>query len=597
MAAAELTSQQVAIDSLQGQIEASHGDEHASLMTEMNGLLEGKMEAEARAETAEQEAQRLQVRHRTTGSLPTSYPPSHHSLPPQPPPLLCADCHLWHHPPASPSDVIPPIFSPPLNTPLPLPPPPHTHTPYTQLQLSQYDRNAAQEQELIMKAAEAEMDSMRLQLDRTAGQCKSATQEVAVCREREQQLTHRCAQLERSLADKEAYLVDLEGDLETLRGEGSVEAVAGVAKERDGAVAEVLTLREALVQMTAIKDQRIAHLEASKLTQEQMDKIKLLKEEHKKSREDVKTMKKQLAQLKKAYDDLKEKTDKVDNTAGESASLAEISAKLESFQGVIKALKEKLRDCSKQLQEYETERGGVMRVLESHGMDTAGLQLQDTSLPEDASVLEQVWWYGLEVLLLAAVAAVCRSSSCCCSVLCPVRCCVMTSVLHTARLSVCSLHHIHSPSYADFDPSHPSPTPSHFHPTPPHPQDLSEAVAQLAHKLSASAGSARATDKIKSLQESLAFAQKDADEAKAMKVALEKRLEATKANARGSRAEAATVSAEVDSLRLDVAKLQADLEIARSKISGSEDAVSSEVQALEEENLDLMQENKELRKV
>ena len=132
--------------------------------------------------------------------------------------------------------------------------------------------------------------------------------------------------------------------------------------------------------------------------------------------------------------------------------------------------------------------------------------------------------------------------------------------------------------------------PIHLHPHP-HPtptpnthtqQDLSEAVAQLAHKLSAAAGSARATDKIKSLQDSLAFAQKDADEAKAMKVALEKRLEATKANARGSRAEAATVSAEVDALRLDVAKLQADLEIARSKISGSEDAVSSEVQALEE---------------
>jgi hypothetical protein len=43
----------------------------------------------------------------------------------------------------------------------------------------------------------------------------------------------------------------------------------------------------------------------SKLTQEQMEKIKVLKEEHKKSRDDSKTMKKQLSQLKKAYDDLK----------------------------------------------------------------------------------------------------------------------------------------------------------------------------------------------------------------------------------------------------------------------------------------------------
>ena len=37
----------------------------------------------------------------------------------------------------------------------------------------------------------------------------------------------------------------------------------------------------------------------------QMEKIRQLKEEHKKGREDVKTMKKQLLQLKKAYDDLK----------------------------------------------------------------------------------------------------------------------------------------------------------------------------------------------------------------------------------------------------------------------------------------------------
>jgi DNA anti-recombination protein RmuC len=36
-----------------------------------------------------------------------------------------------------------------------------------------------------------------------------------------------------------------------------------------------------------------------------MEKIKALKEEHKKSRDDSKTMKKQLSQLKKAYDDLK----------------------------------------------------------------------------------------------------------------------------------------------------------------------------------------------------------------------------------------------------------------------------------------------------
>ena len=137
-------------------------------------------------------------------------------------------------------------------------------------------------------------------------------------------------------------------------------------------------------------------------------------------------------------------------------------------------------------------------------------------------------------------------------------------------------------------------------------QDLGDAVNRLVAKLSennvsSSSRDARAdntliTEKIKSLQESLTLAQKEADEAKAMKIALEKRLEATKASARGTRAEAANVSAEMDALRLEVAKYQADLEIARNRLSGSEETVNSEVQALEEENLDLMQENKELRK-
>ena len=50
-------------------------------------------------------------------------------------------------------------------------------------------------------------------------------------------------------------------------------------------------------------------------------------------------------------------------------------------------------------------------------------------------------------------------------------------------------------------------------------QDLGDAVAQLASKLSsAAAGTQRTVDKAKSLQESLAFAQREADEAKAAKV-------------------------------------------------------------------------------
>ena len=112
-----------------------------------------------------------------------------------------------------------------------------------------------------------------------------------------------------------------------------------------------------------VKDQRIAHLELSKLTQEQMDKIKQLKDDHRKSREDVKTLKKQLTLLKSAYDDLKDSScggPSASSSGAIAAAHAEIASltaqlqdstsRLESVQNTAKALKEKIKDCSKQLQ-------------------------------------------------------------------------------------------------------------------------------------------------------------------------------------------------------------------------------------------------------
>ena len=127
-------------------------------------------------------------------------------------------------------------------------------------------------------------------------------------------------------------------------------------------------------------------------------------------------------------------------------------------------------------------------------------------------------------------------------------------------------------------------------------QDLSDVVAALAEKLSANKNSEKYSEKVKVLQESLCQAQKEAEELKALKSATEKRLEASKAAARGSRAEAATVSAEVDFLREQLEQRSAELESAKGRINGTADAVSSEVQALEEENIELMKENMELRK-
>jgi predicted nucleic acid-binding Zn-ribbon protein len=189
----------------------------------------------------------------------------------------------------------------------------------------------------------------------------------------------------------------------------------------------------------------------------------------------------------------------------------------ENSQNMTKSLKEKLKDCSKQLQEYEAERSAVIKVLEDSGVDTTGLLL-DTSITDEESVLYQ---------------------------------------------------------------------------------DLAEAVVKLREKFMISNNSKtteKMAEKVSTLQEAVAVAQKEVDESKALRTALEKRLEATKAAARGSREEYASMSAEVQGLRSQVDQLTTDLSLSERKNTGSVDAVSSEVQALEEENIELMKENMDLRK-
>lgn len=127
-------------------------------------------------------------------------------------------------------------------------------------------------------------------------------------------------------------------------------------------------------------------------------------------------------------------------------------------------------------------------------------------------------------------------------------------------------------------------------------QDLSDVVAALVEKLIANKSSEKTAEKMKTLQENLSQVRKEYDELKALKSATEKRLEASKVAARGSRAEAATVSAEVDFLRVQLEQRNDELSTAQGKLMGTADAVSSEVQALEEENIELMKENAELRK-
>ena len=141
----------------------------------------------------------------------------------------------------------------------------------------------------------------------------------------------------------------------------AAQASVGSSTSRSVELGQVKTrLTEALAALQDLrdeagaKDKRIAHLETTKLTQEQLEKIKAVKEERKRLSEDNKVMKKQLQQLKKAYDELKAAAADAKGSAGASgAALAEASdlrVQLAAVQGVSHSLKEKLRECSAQLQ-------------------------------------------------------------------------------------------------------------------------------------------------------------------------------------------------------------------------------------------------------
>ena len=130
--------------------------------------------------------------------------------------------------------------------------------------------------------------------------------------------------------------------------------------------------------------------------------------------------------------------------------------------------------------------------------------------------------------------------------------------------------------------------------------DIADAVGQLGEKLDlAKAAVSRReiskSEKLTELEERLAQQTADAEEAKALRVTLEKRLEVMKASAKTARESSAAMTVEIEALNAKVKELKDELGSANSRAVSSTEAVSSEVQVLEEENLELLKENKELR--
>ncbi|CAE7450659.1 unnamed protein product, partial [Symbiodinium microadriaticum] len=293
-------------------------------------------------------------------------------------------------------------------------------------QLADYDKKSAQELTAFMRAAEEEMESLR---HRYEAEKTSSNRRIQQLEERLQESDVAVIELKSRLEASQLEFFELKNVIQAKHAQVQI-AEKDAAEEVKEALQLELTkvyhaLKEKTVECTrfqdklaavqrnmdetlATKEQRIIHLEKSKLTKDQYDKIKQVREDRNKKTEECKIYKKQLVSLKSAYDELQRRSvssSSVENTA-ELASmqvrLSENTAQLDQAKVVCDSLKSKLKECSRQLQEYETEKQGVINILKSCGIDMSGVMInesgsEDSMLEQDLSeavgTLAQKWKY------------------------------------------------------------------------------------------------------------------------------------------------------------------------------------------------------------
>lgn len=226
-----------------------------------------------------------------------------------------------------------------------------------------------------------------------------------IAAERESSLQDMCNSLSLDIKEKDRALQRLHAEVSTSKqvsehalassekADAAEDHIAQLREERDSMSAEYSQMRDELrslkqqyelaesalesarrelAEVVDTKDKRIAHLEKHKLTKEHLEMINKLKDERKKYQEDCKTMKRQLSDLKKAYETLRDSgaaaadesklpsrssqaasgsiEDKPKDLAGLESELIIAKGELDASHSLVLSLKNKLRDCSKQLQ-------------------------------------------------------------------------------------------------------------------------------------------------------------------------------------------------------------------------------------------------------
>lgn len=450
---------------------SSESQEHLQLISEMNTLMEEKMEAESKIQSAEMESKQLR------------------------------------------------------------------------LQLSDYDKKSSKEVSLMMEAAQAEMDFLKSTFDKERAegilQIKTLRESVLALEEEVANATANAAASaanNTNSAELEAELDEVIGsrNMLQLQHDEALQSLRELQKEHKHLQKKYTNFKSEMEELIVAKDKRIARLDASKLTTEQLQRINEVRAESKQKTSECKMYKKQLKDLKDAYETLqktvseressssrttrasaKEASSSVAELSAVKLQLAEVTSQLEQANFVSKTLKDKLKDCSKQLQQYEQERQDIIHILQDCHIDVAGLMLNDES-NVDESVLDE--------------------------------------------------------------------------------QELSEPVGKLAEKWQqAHTLSTTLKSQMLDTEDRFLSLSTDVESSRTQKMALEKKLESTKNALKTAKAEQDELLAQLETARHQMTEVKAELLAAKSSISGSEDAISTEIQVLEEENIELLRENKELR--
>jgi chromosome segregation ATPase len=436
-------------------------------------------------------------------------------------------------------------------------------------QLAEYDQASRREQDILMEAAQAEMDRLRNdyearieamhssardseelsseidslreqigQRDEFINKCKAEIKRLRSAADASSrneaamdEISAQLSEAQRTVKDLQRKIQNVEAGKEEMltRLERSEQSLASTVEENNKLRESIDTMAAQHVEILKAKDSRIEHLEASKLTQDQLERIKVIGAERKKYQEDAKALKKQLAALKTAYENLQAQAQTIKsdaNAARNSTSFAEVSAlqgrlneatmQLENYQDMIETLKEKLKDCARQLRVYENEKTAVTAIFEKLGIEPSNHHDMSSSASDESML----------------------------------------------------------PEY-----------------------DLAEGVASIVARLTKLESSVANTTKDKcAVEEKTSTLAAELSDVKAQKSAAERRLESQKTALKEAKEEIATLTEEIETLRLRLSNTIEDLQNARNSANSVDSETNSELQVLQEENIELMQENKELRR-